>query len=66
MVPELNLCAKAARASNYYYTGIAWPAPIADALGNDANAQFELLVGGKITPAKLQANMQAALKQLQG
>ena len=66
VVPELNLCAKAARASNYYYTGIAWPAPIADALGNDANAQFELLVGGKITPAKLQANMQAALKQLQG
>jgi len=65
VAPELDLCAKAARASTYYYTGIAWPAPIADALGNDANAQFELLVGGKITPAKLEANMQAALKQLQ-
>jgi raffinose/stachyose/melibiose transport system substrate-binding protein len=62
---QLSLCATAARASTYYYTGIAWPAPIADALGNDANAQFELLVAGKTTPAKLEAYLQSAVKQLQ-
>jgi raffinose/stachyose/melibiose transport system substrate-binding protein len=66
VTPELTLCAKAARASDYYYTGISWPAPIADALGNVANAQFELLIQGKVTPAQLEANMQAAVKQLQG
>ncbi|MGD0808608.1 MAG: extracellular solute-binding protein [Acidimicrobiales bacterium] len=66
VAPQLSLCATAARASTYYYTGIAWPAPIADALGNDANAQFELLVAGKTTPAKLEAYLQSAVKQLQG
>jgi raffinose/stachyose/melibiose transport system substrate-binding protein len=65
VAPELALCAKAARSSEYYYTGISWPAPIADALGNVANAQFELLIQGKVTPAQLEANMQAAVKQLQ-
>jgi ABC-type glycerol-3-phosphate transport system substrate-binding protein len=62
---ELTLAAKAARSSEYYYTGISWPAPIADALGNVANAQFQLLIEGKITPAQLEANMGAAVKRLQ-
>jgi raffinose/stachyose/melibiose transport system substrate-binding protein len=65
VAPELTLCGKAARASTYYYTGISWPAPIADALGTVANAQFELLIQGKVTPAQLEANMQAAMKRLQ-
>ena len=62
---ELTLAAKAARSSEYYYTGISWPPAIADALGNDANAQFQLLIEGKITPAQLEANMDAAVKHLQ-
>ena len=62
---EISLAAKAARSSEYYYTGISWPAPIADALGNVANAQFQLLIEGKVTPAQLAANMDAAVKRLQ-
>ena len=63
---SLTECAAAARDSNYYFTGISWPTQYSNAMGTEAIAEIELMIQGKLTPARVLAAMDKEVHSLTG
>jgi ABC-type glycerol-3-phosphate transport system substrate-binding protein len=60
----LTETATAARASDYYFTGISWPTKYSQLLGDTAIAQVNLMIQAKATPQQVLTAMDAEVQKL--
>jgi raffinose/stachyose/melibiose transport system substrate-binding protein len=61
---SLTEAAAAARSSNYYFTGISWPAQYSELLGDVAIAQVDQMIQGKANPQQVLTAMDAEVRKL--